>query len=198
MRDILKSQTGYDPVDIEDPKNIRSLYVGHNNLNSIDFSAFANLEALDIGHNFITDISGLSNKIKWICIADNQIEDYGPLYELTNLEYLWAHQTNIDIDKCYKMKNLKQLLIDDCLNICNIEVVNYFDDLTILELKNNNVDDISCLKNKNLTFLNIMNNNVKNIEPLSGMGTLKKLNIRGNSIKNYEPLRTLNLRRLCL
>ena len=117
---------------------------------------------------------------------------------LTNLEYLWAHQTDIDIDKCYKMKNLKQLLIDDCLNISNIDVVNYFDDLSILELKNNNVDDISCLKNKNLTFLNIMNNNVKNIEPLSGMGTLKKLNIRGNSIKNYEPLKTLNLRRLCL
>ena len=198
MRDILKSQTGYDPVEIKDPENIRSLYVGHNNLDNIDFSTFFNLEALDIGHNCITDISGLSNKIKWICIADNQIEDYGPLYELTNLEYLWAHQTSIDIDKCYKMKNLKQLLIDDCLNICNIEVVNYFDNLTILELKNNNVDDISCLKNKNLTFLNIMNNNVKNIEPLSGMGTLKKLNIRGNSIKNYEPLKTLNLRRLCL
>ena len=198
MRDILKSQTGYDPVEIKDPENIRSLYVGHNNLTNIDFSTFFNLEALDIGHNCITDISGLSNKIKWICIADNQIEDYGPLYELTNLEYLWAHQTDIDIDKCYKMKNLKQLLIDDCLNISNIDVVNYFDDLSILELKNNNVDDISCLKNKNLTFLNIMNNNVKNIEPLTGMGTLKKLNIRGNSIKNYEPLKTLNLRRLCL
>ena len=198
MKDILKSHTGYDPAQIKDPENIRSLYVGHNNLTHINFSAFVNLEALDIGHNNIQDISGLSNKIKWICIADNQIKNYDSLYELTNLEYLWAHQTNIDIDKCYKMKRLKQLLIDDCLNICNIEVVNYFDNLSILELQNNNVDDISCLKNKNLTFLNIMNNNVKNIESLSGMGTLKKLNIKGNPIKNYDALRTLNLRILCL
>ena len=96
------------------------------------------------------------------------------------------------------MKKLKQLLIDDCLNISNIEVIRHFNDLSILELRNNKVDDISCVKNKKLSFLNIMNNNVRDIESLSGMGTLKKLNIRGNPIKNYDALRTLNLRRLCL
>mgnify|MGYP001218101104 CR=1 FL=1 len=198
MRDIVKSHTKFNPNEIKDPENIRSLYVGHNSLEHINFSAFTNLEALDIGHNKIKNIDGLSNKIKWICIADNQIENYDSLYELTNLEYLWAHQTNININKCYKMKKLKQLLIDDCLNISNIEVIRHFNDLSILELRNNKVDDISCVKNKKLSFLNIMNNNVRDIESLSGMGTLKKLNIRGNPIKNYDALRTLNLRRLCL
>lgn len=198
MRDILKSQTGFDPSQISDPENIRCLYVGHNNLNRIDFSAFKNLESLDIGHNNIRDISNLPKTLKWICISDNPIDSYEPLYDLTNLNYLWAHQSRIDINRCNRMKNLIQLLIDDCSNIDNIDVVKNFNSLSILELKNNNVDDISCLKDKKIVFLNIMNNNVKCIDSLSGMGTLKKLNIKGNPIKNYNPLKTLNLRRLCL
>jgi len=117
---------------------------------------------------------------------------------LINLEYLWAHQSRIDINRCDKMKNLIQLLIDDCLNITSIDVVKNFDSLSILELRNNDVEDISCLKGKKLVFLNIMNNKINCIESLSGMGTLKKLNIKGNQIKNYNPLRTLNLHRLCL
>ena len=198
MRDILKSKTGFDPSEINDPENIRNLYVGHNDLNHIDFSAFNNLESIDIGHNNITDITGLPKSLKWICIADNPIENYEPLYELVNLEYLWAHQSKIDIDKCYNMTQLIQLLIDDCLNISNIDVVKHFDKLTILELQNNQVEDISCLKYKKLTFLNIMNNNVKYIDALSGMNSLKKLNIKNNPIRSYAPLKTLNLRRLCL
>ena len=159
---------------------------------------FKNLEALDIGHNKIKDISNLPITLKWICIADNPIDNYEPIYELINLEFLWAHQSNININYCNKMYNLKQLLIDDCLNISNIEVVKNFSNLSVLEMRNNMVDDISYLSDKRLYFLNLMNNNVKDIGPLSGMGTLKKLNIRGNPIKNYEPLKTLNLDRLCM
>ena len=191
MRDILKSQTGFNPSQISDPENIRNLYVGHNDIDEIEFSVFKNLESLDIGHNNIRDISELPKTLKWICIADNPIEDYEPLYELINLEFLWAHQSRIDINRCNKMKNLIQLLIDDCLNINSIEVVKCFDNLSILELRNNDVEDISCLKGKNLEFLNIMNNKINCIESLSGMGTLKKLNIRGNRITNFEPLKTL-------
>ena len=198
MRDILKSQTGFNPDVIEDPENIKHLYVGHNDLEEIDFLRFKNLEALDIGHNKIKDVSNLPITLKWICIADNPIDNYEPIYELINLEFLWAHQSNININYCNKMYNLKQLLIDDCLNISSIEVVKNFSNLSVLEMKNNMVDDISYLSDKRLYFLNLMNNNVKDIGPLSGMGTLKKLNIRGNPIKNYEPLKTLNLDRLCM
>ena len=66
MRDILKSQTGFNPNTIEDPENIKHLYVGHNELEEIDFLRFKNLEALDIGHNKIKDISkcsGINEKI---------------------------------------------------------------------------------------------------------------------------------------
>jgi len=198
MRDILKSHTGFNPSQISDPENIQCLYVGHNELSNIDFSVFKNLEALDIGHNKITDISNLPKSLKWICIADNPIENYESLYELTNLEYLWAHQSNIDIRECNRMTKLIQLLIDDCQDIFDIEVVKYFSNLSILEMRNNKVEDISYLKNKKLTFLNIMNNNVSDIGCLFGMTTLKKLNIRGNPIKSYDPIKTLNLRRLCL
>lgn len=198
MRDILKSQTEFNPSQISDPENIRNLYVGHNELNEIDFSNFKNLESLDIGHNNITDISNLPKSLKWICIADNPIENYEPLYELVNLEYLWAHQSKIDVNKCCDMINLIHLLIDDCLNISNIDVVKYFKNLSILELQNNQVENISCLENKKLVFLNVMNNNISSIESLSGMGTLKKLNIKNNPIKDYTSLKTLNLRRLCL
>ena len=76
MRDILKSQTGFNPSQISDPENIRNLYVGHNDIDEIEFSIFKNLESLDIGHNNIRDISELPKTLKWICIADNPIEDY--------------------------------------------------------------------------------------------------------------------------
>jgi len=198
MRDILKSQTGFNPSQISDPENIKNLYVGHNELNEIDFSNFKNLESLDISHNNITDISNLPKSLKWICIADNPIENYEPLYELVNLEYLWAHQSKIDVNKCCDMINLIHLLIDDGLNISNIDVVKYFKNLSILELQNNQVENISCLENKKLVFLNVMNNNISSIKSLSGMSTLKKLNIKNNPIKDYTPLKTLNLRRLCL
>jgi Leucine-rich repeat (LRR) protein len=198
MRDIVKSQTGFDPSQINDPENIRCLYVGHNNLDSIDFSVFTNLEALDIGHNNISDISNLSTSLKWICIADNPIENYDSVYELINLEYLWAHQSNINISQCNRMINLIQLLVDDCQNIFDIEVVSNFSNLSILEMQNNHVEDISCLRDKRLSFLNIMNNNVSDISCLSDMNTLKKLNIKNNPIKDYAPLKTLNLQRLCL
>jgi Leucine-rich repeat (LRR) protein len=198
MRDLMKSHTGFNPSQIIDPENIRNLYVGHNDLNEIDFFNFKNLESLDISHNNITDISNLPKSLKWICIADNPIENYEPLYGLINLEYLWAHQSNIDIRECNLMSKLIQLLIDDCQDIFDIEVVKNFPNLSILEMVNNKVEDISCLKNKKLTHLNIMNNNVSDIGCLFGMATLKKLNIRGNPIKSYDPIKTLNLRRLCL
>ena len=78
----------------------------------------------------------------------------------------------------------------------DISVVKNFENLSILELKNNNVTDISCLKNKKLYFLNLLNNNVFDIDVLSGMGTLRKLNIKDNPIQNYTALKTLNLYRL--
>ena len=196
MIDLLKSHTGFDPKNVKNPSNIRNLYVGHNNLTHIDLLKFTNLESLDIGHNNIEEISHLPKTLKWLCIADNPIKNYDSVYELKNLEYLWAHQSDIDITECYKLKNLIQLLVDDCRNISDISVVKNFENLSILELKNNNVTDISCLKNKKLYFLNLLNNNVFDIDVLSGMGTLRKLNIKDNPIQNYTALKTLNLHRL--
>lgn len=198
MRDILKSKTNFNPHCIKDPENIRNLYVGHNNLNFIDFSRFKNLESLDIGHNNINNIENLPISLKWLCVADNPIEDYDRIYDLINLETLWAHQSNIDISECFMLKNITHLLIDDCPHICDVSVLKQFTKLNILEAQNNSIENISPLFGKRLSFLNLMNNNVTDIDSLSNMGTLKKLNIRGNLIKNYEPLKTLNLRRLCL
>ena len=44
MRDILKSQTGFNPSQISDPENIRNLYVGHNDIDDIEFYQFVNIK----------------------------------------------------------------------------------------------------------------------------------------------------------
>ena len=196
MRDILKSNTKFNPNLIEDPENIKRLYVERNDLRDIDFERFVNLEALDISHNNITSIKYLPKTLKWLCLADNPIKNYEPLYGLINLEVLWAHQSGININECDLLRKLKHLLLDDCPQIINIDVVKKFESLSILELKNNNVYNIEPVKNLSLTFLNLENNNVADISCLSNMYTLKKLNLKNNYVSDYSVLKTLNLRRL--
>ena len=79
MIDLLKSHTGFDPKNVENPSNIRNLYVGHNNLTHIDLSKFTNLESLDIGHNNIDEIYpeyGLRIEIKPNMWPPNQKTDF--------------------------------------------------------------------------------------------------------------------------
>ena len=192
MRDVLKSNTGYYP-NIKDPENIRNLYIGHNNINNVDFSPFINLESLDIGHNNITDISSLPISLKWLCIADNPITNFDRITELVNLKTLWAHQTKINIDN---WPQLNHLLLDDC-ELTTIDSLKNLP-LKTLELKNNKICSIDVIYNMSLTFLNICNNNVKDLGPISFMGSLKKLNVKNNPIQDYSPIKTLNLRRLSL
>ena len=196
MRDILKSNTKFNPNLIEDPENIKRLYVERNDLRDFDFERFVNLEALDISHNNITSIKYLPKTLKWLCLADNPIKNYEPLYGLINLEVLWAHKSGININECNLLCKLKHLLLDDCPQIANIDVVKKFESLSILELKNNNVCNIEPVKNLSLTFLNLENNNVADISCLSNMYTLKKLNLKNNYVRDYYVLKTLNLRRL--
>ena len=64
--------------------------------------------------------------------------------------------------------------------------------LTVLNLSNNSVSDISALAELTaLTALELHGNSIKDISVLEGMTALEHLSLWGNAISDYEPLRRL-------
>ena len=75
------------------------------------------LIALDLGHMKFTDISFVSDMkhLRFLVLADGEVDDIGPVAELPELEYLEIFRTDVtDLTPLLRCRNLKDL------NICYI------------------------------------------------------------------------------
>ncbi|MCM1467984.1 MAG: protein phosphatase 1 regulatory subunit 42, partial [Alistipes sp.] len=79
----------------------------------------------------------------------------------------------------------------------NIQGIQYFKNLKILLLSDNNISDISALSGMPLTILDLRDNNISDISALSGM-PLEHLYLRGNNISDISALTGMSLSSLDL
>lgn len=96
----------------------------------------------------------------------------------------------------YCIDNLEYLYLANN-NISDISILKDFTGLNVLDLSNNKITDITPLQNiPNLLDLNLSNNNVKDISALSNLTTLYTLNLSNNCIEDFTPIDGLQIEEL--
>ena len=96
----------------------------------------------------------------------------------------------------YCIDNLEYLYLANN-NISDISILKDFTGLSVLDLSNNKITDITPLQNiTNLIDLNLSNNNVKDISALSNLTALYTLNLSNNYIKDFTPIDGLQVEEL--
>lgn len=146
------------------PEKLYELDISNCNIDEIPVFK-NNISSLNISKNNITTLEGIQNfkKLNNLDISENSIKDWTALQELS--------RGNSNEEDFYE---------GDVLNIvannCNIENITIFNELKIpvmLELKNNNIKDVSEFKNDNLYYIDLSNNkDLKGLEGLSNIQTV--------------------------
>ncbi|NFB58150.1 DUF5050 domain-containing protein [Clostridium botulinum] len=84
-------------------------------------------------------------------------------------------------------------------NIKSLKGIEYLKNITKLDISDNNIKDISYLKElDSLELLNLYNNNIEDIFPINNMKKLKDINLSKNNVKDISYLKDLNLHHLDL
>jgi len=160
------------------------------------------LQTVNLSSNSIVSIDALAGHqvLSVINLVDNNIKDISALKEMDSLYYLYLSNNYIsDISSVSNLKNIYSLYLDNNL----IEKVadftqegtmyeQVFSRLTILNLNNNRISDISFIKNmKQLVELDLSQNQLSSIEALGELTELKVLNLYNNKINNISDLKKL-------
>ncbi len=125
----------------------------------------------------------------------NQIDDVGPLAELTNLKHLrelrLAGNKITDVSSLASLTGLHNLWLD-YNQVSDITSLNELTNLRDLRLNNNQISNITPLASlKKLNRLWLSNNQISDVSPLAELTSLQALYLVRNPIKNREPLRAL-------
>ena len=186
-----------DKVTKKDMARITSMYSDNQNISSIDGIQYCkNLTWVNLTNNHISDISYLSRlkKIDWLNLNNNAITDLSGISNLENLSLLYAQNNQIEVIP--SLTNLKSL---NTINLFNNKIsdispfVACSDTLTGLSLGQNEIEDISSVKNMtNLTYLWLEKNKINDISSLSVLKNLGELVIHSNNITDISALSSLN------
>ena len=137
----------------------------------------------------ITEIQNLKKLTIRINGSYGLLNQFGQ--RLTNLKFLKLNDSFIQSidDLGSNFKNLKILQINNC-KLKDLSGIICFEQLEILEAKNNEISDLIELEmSTSIVKLNLENNlieNEQNIYFLSSMDNLVYINLLGNPIKNYQ------------
>lgn len=195
-------------------KNLVSLTLKDTSVESLsplaDLHRLKEVIILNGGQPVIDSLTNLTN-LKRLVIYDSDVHNIEAVQELKNLTEFFMSKCKVkNISALGDLKNLKSVAIQDC-NIEDISALQKMDlhDLTLegtkvksipilsknieeLWLDNNQIDDISSLKDlKNLYRLMLNNNKIRNIEPLRHLKKLVDLEIQDNYVQDIEPISSL-------
>lgn len=91
-----------------------------------------------------------------------------------------------------EIKNIKSLNVHEEKNIVSLQGLQYFYDLTMLNLTNQKIEDLTAVgKLANLENLYLSGNRIKSIYPLRNLPELRVLNLSRNQIDDVNPLSIL-------
>ena len=225
-------------------RNLKTLNLSVNLIQDVSpLAELHNLTELDLSHNQIVDLYEVNfeklslNQLETLNLSGNMVNDVKPLARFNNLTDLdLSYNQIIDFDEA-NFDQLQHLKLERLVlrsnfsyeraliqpRLSNIDILEKFSDLQVLDLGENQISDISVLENltslsvlyldfnhisdispvgalTNLTFLNLRNNNIENISPLENLVELKYLNVNSNErITDFSPLIALvNMERLTL
>ncbi len=183
LKSITNLDANYEFIDNADGvqylTGLTNLYLGSNNISSIDVSKNTALTNLYLGSNNISSIDVSKNTA------------------LTNLYLSYNNISSIDVSKNTALTSLS--LSNN--NISSIDVSKNTA-LTSLNLPNNNISSIDVSKNTALTDLSLYNNNISSID-VSKNTALESLNLGnyysgGNNISSIDVSQNTGLRGLRL
>lgn len=138
--------------------------------------------------NSITAVRDLKNLTEFY-IGNCNVKDISVLGDLEKLETVSIQDCDVEDISALKKKNLYNLGVEGT-RIQSIPILSK--SIENLYLENNQIDDISGLKDlKNLSLLVLNNNKLNNLEPLRHLKKLKTLEIQNNCIQSIEPISNL-------
>lgn len=194
---------------------LSEVYLQSNNLT--DISSLSNaplLSVLSLANNGLTteDLSAVTDFkfLKYLSIADNQIDSLTPIKNMTRLEELRAQNNKIsDLNALSLMKRLKALYLGENDISCkyttggtetNVRYLSYLPNLEILYLNDNRIDDVEVLQNlTKLKALNVSNNTIQSLAPISEATDLVELYAENNEIESFNFVQKLTkLKKLLL
>lgn len=173
-------------------------YVCHRNYSMAGINAFENLEYFESDYYDAKDIRALGSlkNLKTLIIkGGDEIEDFGALQALTELEVLYLESNQIkEISFVSRMEHLREFTLRDSIAI-DLSPLSDKTGITYLELEDNyDIKDYSVLSN--LTALETLHLDLctyGEMPEVSGWGNLKELSVSGaDSLQFLSQLPTLN------
>ena len=221
LRELYLSENGVsDITTLANLTSLERLEMVNNSITDVTaLSGLENLVYLSLKSNQITDVNPLSGLINLntLYLSGNNISDYSPLEPIYDQLENKDFQIGTDEIVSFTDSNLEQFVRDkigiqtgdiyesDVINITELyayeqsittlDGLEYFKNLTDLDLAFNSISDITPLTNlTQLNYLNLKGNNISDVNALSGLTNLDTLFIKGNllSTTEYTNLSTLN------
>ncbi len=195
-----------------DTDNVISLDLSSSNIARFKgLNLFPNLTSLNISNNQqsinLVDLQLIFLKLEALNISNNSINDIDIVMYFHSLRKLYV--SNMIVEKNFiwdslflPLSNITTLTKLDIKNnnVSDISSLSYLTNLTSLVLDSNRISDISSLSNlTKLIYLFLMLNNISDVSPLSNLTKTPYLILTANRISDISPLSNLiNLETLYL
>ncbi len=154
-----------------------------------DVSYYLSLNRLELTGEDIKPIAEVSNRLNYLYMDYNQIDDISALKDCINLEVLRLDGNQVtDISPLEKLTKLTELQLNDN-KISDITVLKNLTSLTELELRDNKISDISALAGlTNASRINLSGNNIDDFTPLYELQNLEWLYVVDTGISDGQLL----------
>lgn len=162
---------------------------------------FDSITSLDLNGKKLNSLSGISNftNLKQLNISNNNIKNLDELKKLTNLEELVvSNNKNLsNIDGIKGLTKIKKLDMSNCYIKDKVAKISSLKELRELKLNNNQITDISSLKDlTKLEKLYLNNNYISDISKLNNLKNLKELYLDENQIEVIGDVGGLNINKI--
>lgn len=162
---------------------------------SLTCGRVASLEFLDANFIGIRNLSGIENLtgLTELLLAQNAIEDLGPLAALTGLEYLDVDENSItDLSPLAGLTGMFGLSVRNN-QVSDLSPVRNMSGLEQLGGSHNRISDLTPLTGlETLLRLELFNNDITDLRPIAGLWTLQTLDVGRNTIPDLSPLTQLD------
>jgi hypothetical protein len=136
----------------------------------------------------LTALSELTN-LQALYAQDTEVRDLTPLARHTNLKILFLYSTPVtDFSPLAELKNLQSLMLFET-QISDLTPLAGLKNLKALNISSTKVSDLTPLAGlSNLQYLSLAKTPISDLTPLAGLANLKELNLSFTQVRDLTPL----------